>query len=615
MGVSLNSKHVAAALAIGLALAPARASAFQLFGMTFFESKAEKNADVIGEPLDYKVKVTVTPESRTVKNAVENASGLYSDRKKPASGAAGLIAKARSDYKSILAALYGQGYYGGVIHILIDGKEADGLPPDVELAAPAQVAINIDPGPLFRFGRTRIVNAAPPPVSFRDEVDSPAAIGFVPGEPARSGVVLKAEKLATDAWRQQGHPKAKVKEQELTADHRTDHLNVTLGIEPGPRAVYGPVTVEGTKRMDPRFVARMTDLKPGQEYDPDDIKRANDRLTKLDVFRSMKIEEADQVGPDGILPITVHVQERKLHRIGIGATYSTLDGGGLSAFWLHRDLFGHAEHLRVDGMVGGLGETIDPKKFDYSLGVTFTRPGIFDPDTDLIASVFGKRQVLDPYTETSIEGKLGFSHYFSPELTGDIAGDIKRARFDDDFGTRDFLTVGLPGTLTFDSRDSTTDPTQGWYLQGGLEPFYEFDYGNAATRMTAEARTYYGFGARDRVVLAGRVKIGSLVGAPIDETPPDKLFFAGGGGSIRGYDYQSIGVRDSSGRLTGGRSLFETSAEVRAKITDTIGIVGFVDAGTVSANSFIDFSEPLKVGVGAGLRYYTGLGPIRLDVA
>jgi translocation and assembly module TamA len=223
--------------------------------------------------------------------------------------------------------------------------------------------------------------------------------------------------------------------------------------------------------------------------------------------------------------------------------------------------------------------------------------------------------VLDPYTETSIEGKLGFSHYFSPELTGDIAGDIKRARFDDDFGTRDFLTVGLPGTLTFDSRDSMTDPTQGWYLQGGLEPFYEFDYGNAATRMTAEARTYYGFGARDRVVLAGRVKIGSLVGAPIDETPPDKLFFAGGGGSIRGYDYQSIGVRDSSGRLTGGRSLFETSAEVRAKITDTIGIVGFVDAGTVSANSFIDFSEPLKVGVGAGLRYYTGLGPIRLDVA
>ena len=614
MNFSLIRFRFIAAIAIALLAAPATASAFQLFGMTFFGKKSDKNADVIGDPVNYDVTITVTPDKRSLRNAVRNASGLYGDRKKPASGAAGLIAKARSDYKSILGALYGQAHYGGTIHIFVDGREAAGLPPDVTLSNPAKVRIDVAAGPEFTFGKTLIVNAAPPPSTFRDKVEKPADVGFAPGQPANSAVVLKAEKLATEAWRQQGYPKAKVADRQVTADHADNRLDVTLRIDPGRKAVYGPVTVKGTRRMDPAFVAAETGIKPGREYDPDDVKKANDQLTKLDVFRSMTIEESDRIAPDGSMPMTVHVQERKLHRFGVGASYSTIDGGQMSAFWLHRDLFGHAERLRVDGSIGGLGQTIDPSKFDYSLGVTFTRPGIYGPDTDLVASVLGQRQVLDLYTETSVEANVGLTHRFSPELTGTLAVDVKRGRFEDELGTRDFLTAGLPGSLVFDNRDSKADPTRGYYLKGDLDPFYEFEYGNAAVRMTAEARTYYGFGAKDRVVLAGRVKVGSLVGASIAETPPDKLFFAGGGGSIRGYAYQGIGVTQN-GVTTGGRSLFLASAEVRTRITDSIGLVGFADAGTVGANSFVDFSEPLKVGVGVGLRYYTGLGPIRLDAA
>ncbi|TPW26486.1 outer membrane protein assembly factor [Pararhizobium mangrovi] len=581
--------------------------------MTFF-GKKNPNEDVIGEPIDYKVDIRTVPDERGLRSAVQGASDLYNDRKKPASGAAGLIAKARSDYKSILSALYARADYGPVIHIYIDGKEAAGLPPDTELASPAQVQVVVTAGPDFTFGDANVVNAAPPPTTYRDKVDSPKSAGFARGEPARSGVVLKANQLATNAWRQQGYPKAKIAEQTAVADHRTDRLNVNMRVDQGPHARYGLVSVEGTGRMKPGFVAKQTDLKPGEEYDPDDIKQANDRLTKLDVFKSLNIQEGD-VGPNGIMPITVKVQERKLHRFGVGGTYSTLDGLGLNAFWLHRDLFGHAERLRVDGAVGGIGETSNPKDFDYSLGVTFTRPGIFDPDTDLNASLLGQRQVLDPYTETSVEARLGFTHTFTPELTGQIAGSVKRARFKDDyFGTRDFLTIGLPGELTYDSRDNELEPTQGFYIDGTAEPFYEIEYGNVGTRLTAEGRTYYGFGKNDRVVLAGRAKIGSLVGSPLDETPPDMLFFAGGGNSVRGYDYQGIGVRRGDDEI-GGRSLFEGSLEVRTKITNSIGIVGFADAGTVGPDPYLDFSQPLRVGAGVGLRYFTGLGPIRLDVA
>jgi translocation and assembly module TamA len=336
---------------------------------------------------------------------------------------------------------------------------------------------------------------------------------------------------------------------------------------------------------------------------------------RLGVFRSARIEEAAAIDPDGLLPMSLIVQERPLHRFGIGADYSTLDGAGFQTYWLHRNLFGHAESLRLEAKVAGFGNTADPADFTYRAGVTFTRPGVFTPDTDFVASVIGDREVLDIYTRTSITGLVGFNRIFSDELSGKLFLTGGPSRFDDDFGTRDFLDVGVLGGLTYDARDNKVDPTTGYYLDGTIQPFYEFNYGNPAVRMVAEGRAYYGLGQDNRVVLAGRLKVGSIVGPPIAETAPDKLFLAGGGGSVRGYAYRNIGVTLPGGVVAGGRSLIEASAEVRTHITETIGVVGFVDAGYVGANSFPDFSEKFRVGVGAGVRYFTGLGPLRADVA
>src|SRR5690606_13595067 len=151
-------------------------------------------------------------------------------------------------------------------------------------------------------------------------------------------------------------------------------------------------------------------------------------------------------------------------------------------------------------------------------------------------------------------------------------------------------------------------------LAGTLDPFYEFHFGNAGAQATVEGRTYFGFGEGDPYVLAARFKAGVLVGPSLAETPPDKLFFAGGGGSVRGYGYKSIGVDDGTGRITGGRYLLEASLEARAKVTDDIGVVGFVDGGYVAADVFPGIQD-LRVGAGVGLRYFTALGPLRLDLA
>jgi translocation and assembly module TamA len=589
------------------------AHAFELFGIRLFGSEpATETDDVVGEPQPYTVDFTVT--GGELETELRGASSLWGEREEPASGAAGLIARAREDYRRLLAALYSEGRYGGSISITIDGRQAAELAPDAQLSSPARVEVIVVPGPVFLFEKASIVNQAPPPVDEDDEVALPRDEGFLAGGVARSGTILQAERLAVAAWREQGHAKARIEERRVEALHTSETVEATLTVDPGRRAVYGPTTVEGAERMDPGFVAWMTSLHPGREFDPDDIERARTRLSRLDVFRSLRIEEAEEIGQDGSLPISVIVQERALRRFGVGGTYSTVDGLGLETYWLHRNLFGRAERLRLEGRVGGING-VDPEDFTYRAGATFTRPGIYTPDTDFVASLIGEREVLEPYTRTAVTGQAGFTHIVSDEITARVFATGRYAEFEDDvFGKRDFASAGALGGLVYDSRDDASNATEGFYAEVVAEPFYEFIYGNPAAVFTAEGRAYFGFGDDDRVVAAGRVKVGSLVGSPIGETAPDRLFFAGGGGSVRGYAYRNIGV-EVGNDVIGGRSLIEASAELRLRITDTIGAVGFVDAGYVGADSIPAFDEPFRMGAGIGLRYLTGLGPIRLDVA
>jgi translocation and assembly module TamA len=590
------------------------ATAFEIFGLRLFESQSDRDADaVIADPRPYTVEIRSGAEG-PLDAAIRGASALVADQDRPASGVAGLVAKARGDYRRIMGALYGEGRYGGTVSILIGGTEAAKLAPDAELPGPVPVRIIVDPGPLFHFGRLGIANRAPPATDPADVVESPESIGFARGEIARSTVIARAEERVLEAWRQQGYPKASIANREVVADHSNNTVDVAIAVDPNGRAAIGGIAVTGTEQMDPEFVRQQSGLIPGEEYDPDTIDRARKRLARLDVFRALRLEAAQSIGADGLLPYTIIVEEQPLRRFGVGATFSTVDGLGAEAFWLHRNLFGQAERLRLDAKIAGIGFPVDTAEFDYAFGGTFTKPGIFTPDTDLVAAIAAERTVLDNYTETSASGRLGLTHLFSDEITLEGAATYELAHFEDDFGTRVFSTAGLFAGATFDNRDDALDATEGFYANVTVEPFYEFNYGNPALRATLEGRTYFGFAEDDMFVLAGRFKAGVLLGPGLDEIPPDRLFFAGGGGSVRGYGYRSIGVDGPGGIVTGGRYLLEASVEARARLGEEFGAVAFLDGGYVAADTFPGL-EDLRLGAGVGLRYYTGLGPLRLDLA
>ncbi len=603
-------------LTAAVATATTPASSFELFGLRLFERDKDNAAeDVIGDPQNYDVRVEILGSDEDVDDALNGASLLVADEDKPASGAAGLIAKARADYQRLLAALYTEGHYGGSISILVDGREAGQLAPDTSLPDPADVLISVDPGPKFHFGQAEIVNRAPEPADLDDRVAQPEDEGFASGEVARSGSIKRAGRLAVEAWRQQGHPKAEISDRRIEAAHDQNLLDAILTIRQGRKAYYGPVTVEGNDRMDPDFVAYMADLPPGGEYDPDDIKRAEERLARLGVFASARSEEGE-IGPDGAMPINFIVHERLARRFGVGGTLSTVDGAGIQAFWQHRNLFGRAEQLKLEATVSNLGNSLDPDALTYKVAATFIKPGVFTPDTNFNASVTGIRENLEAYRRTAVVARAGFTHIVSKNLAARMMLTGEQARYVDPvFGRREFATAGLLAGATWDSRDDKNNATNGTYADAEIEPFHEFNFGNSAVRGTIEARIYRAFDAQKRFVIAARAKAGFLAGSPIAQTAPDKLFFAGGGGSVRGYAYRNIGIAMPAGTVTGGRSLFEGSVEIRTRINDAFGAVAFVDFGTVAATSFPDFSQPVRVGVGAGVRYYTSLGPLRLDVA
>lgn len=604
-------------LAVALIALPQSANAFELFGKCLFGTCKQDDEDGPIDPKRYTLTLSVISEGerdRALEKAVANASLLWQQRADAAAGSAGLLTRAKADYKRILAALYNEARYAADISIAWNGREISGIPAGTELPDVTELSITVKAEGRFRFGTAEIANRAPETTDRHDRVEAPEAEGFLSGAPAYATAVKKAERLAIEAWRQQGYAHAQISERRATANHQTQELNVHLKVDPGARAVYGPIEVKGTERMRAAFVARQTGLLPGAEYDPDDLRRAEERLQRLGVFQAASLKESGEIGPDGALPFSLTVQERKLRRLGIGATISSVDGAGVEGFWLHRNLFGRAERLRFEGRVAGLGTASDFQDLDYFLGAELTLPGRFTPDTDIVIGGYFEREVLDLYTVNQGSATIYATHFLSDEITLQAGAYVTYGDYDDVFGQRRFGVIGFEAGVEYDTRDNELDSKSGIYAHAALKPFYEWEYGHVVGKAEAEMRVFHALGAEERTVLAARLKVGSIVGASISEIPQDELFLAGGGTSVRGYPYRGIGVSVPGG-TSGGRALFEASAELRQDITDSIGVVGFADLGHVSARSFPDFSDDIRIGAGVGLRYDTGLGPVRLDVA
>ena len=180
---------------------------------------------------------------------------------------------------------------------------------------------------------------------------------------------------------------------------------------------------------------------------------------------------------------------------------------------------------------------------------------------------------------------------------------------------RDLITVGTLGDLLLDKSNDPLNPTSGWKLSARLEPTLILGDTNLPyLRAVAQGSYYQPLDSQARTVLAGRLRLGRILNGSVEQIPASQRFYAGGGGSVRGFPYQAVGPRLDDNTPRGGVFLFESSFEVRRDLTPKWGFAAFVDAGAVGSSGPIDFMD-LAVGVGLGVRYNLGFAPIRIDVA
>ncbi|WP_299592918.1 BamA/TamA family outer membrane protein [uncultured Tateyamaria sp.] len=513
-----------------------------------------------------------------------------------------VISAAQADYARLIALLYDKGYFGPTISITVDGQEAAGLSPVSAPQSVDTVIMTVDPGRVFTFGTVNVRPLAP---------GTAPAPQVQRGQTASVSALRDATGAGIDGWRHEGHAKAAVESQQITANHPARQLDADVRLDPGPRLRLGRLTLEGESAVREKRIREIAGWPSGEVFDPDTLDKVETRLRRTGTFASATLAEAETANPDGTLDVTGQITDQLPRRYSFGAEYGTLDGLSVSALWLHRNIFGGAERLQIEGEVSGVGGDTDG--IDFRLGAQLSRPATWR--TDLEAVLLAEIEQRDDPNLFARTARLEFSTvYFASEDREYSYGiGLQRAETRDDLGERDYTILTFPFRAKFDRRDDPLNPTGGYYAEASVRPFLNIEGTSEGVLSTIDVRTYRKLG--DRVVLAVRGLLGSVAGPSIEEAPADFLFFSGSSGTVRGQDYQSLGVDLSPGVTIGGRSFAGISGEMRIKTGEKFSVVGFYDAGYVGPESFIDGSGEWHTGFGAGIRYDTGIGPIRLDVA
>jgi translocation and assembly module TamA len=620
---------LAGLLSGGLSIPPA--VAFDFFGL--FGGGEDKPPSPNASSLPYSLEFTVTGDERSVVQTLKDASTLRSLTDDPPPDAESLVRRAEADLPRLTDALWGAAYYNARVAISVAGvplslqsaRSAAAIRSASAYRSQALVPIQVivDPGPQFVLRNITVLDAETGRPFLREELP-PRIVGIEPGDPARGADILAAQARIVDYFRAQSRPFAKVTRQDPVVVHPSQVMDITVAVDAGPRAGIGAITVRGAENVDPAVVRSFIYTDPGDPYSPAALASTRKSILNIEALSSVRIREADTLDGYGNLPLFVDITERTPRVIGASVQYSTTDGPAVRAYWAHRNLFGGAERLRLEGSIFYLtengGRPDERKDFDWTdLGGRFTasflKPALWGSRNDFLADVLVERDRTEGYTSRLVNATTGIRHRFSDKFSIQGGIEYEKGQASDVLGQVDYTLVGLPLSVTYDSTNNPLDPTQGIKLLASVTPYPEF-LGSSVPITVARgtASGYFSLDEESRYVLAGRLGLGSIVGADLEDIPANRRFFAGGGGSVRGFGYRTLSPKFMDEPI-GGRSLLEASLEARIKITDTIGIVPFIDAGTAFESSYPDFDDSIRVSAGLGLRYYTAIGPIRLDVA
>jgi translocation and assembly module TamA len=533
-------------------------------------------------------------------------SALLGDGRK-AANAAQISARADEDVKLAERLLRSEGYYDGVVAATVS--------PQADAQGEVTVAISATAGPRYALGAVQVTG----PASESDRLVR-EALGLKSGDPIVAAAIETAEANVALRLPEQGYPFVEVGQRDILLDPATRRGDYTLPVATGPRSSFGGFRAEGDPVFDTRHIAILSRFDRGELYDSrrvDDLRQA---LIATSLFSTVSVEpvRTGVAQPDGTEAVDLLVRQTKgpWRSLAASAGYGTGEGIKIQGSWTHRNLFPPEGALELEAIAGTQQQGVS---------ANFRRSNAGKRDRTFQAGASVARQRFDAYDAETISLTGSLSRASTPiwqkKWTYSLGAELIATR-EDRFETAatgrnksTYLIAALPLQLGYDGSDSLLDPTRGFRVTGRLSPEAQKRTGGGGfdgyARMLVEGSTY--FGVSDALVLAGRARVGSIMGAARDDIAPSRRLYAGGGGSVRGFGYQELGPKDLNNDPLGGRSLTEFAIEARYRFGN-FGIVPFVDAGRVGERSTPSLSN-MRYGAGIGGRYYTNFGPLRIDVA
>ena len=618
------------------------------------------------DPHPYKVQFVPTASS-ALDSTIKATSQLQTLRSSAPVNPYGLIARARGDVDRLKTVLESFAYYEGAVNITIEGLALDApnlgdtltaLPKNKE----AHIKVDLSLGPLFHVGSIKLEGALP----------AGAKLDLAPGAPAVASEVLAAGAQLQTKLQDDGYAFATVEPPTAYEDPQTHVLNLIFKVSVGARVKVGAIHFEGLKLTHESVLRKRLLLHTGEPYSAAKVERARTDLLKLGVFASVSVRLGSAPDSLGRVPITFLMRERPRHAFGITGSYSSDLGvsGGLT--WTDRNVFGNAQELDLSGTMIDLGGT-SSVGLGYDATAKYILPDLGHRDQSLQFALGAIRQNLQAYDQTAetagvtLSRKLssvwsanvGLSAETERIIQGGCIGSLPYEITEPEVCTGNtnipliqeqlsYTLVGLPLSLSYDSTDLSSpldDPIHGTRGALTLAPTRSLS-GKSATFLIEQVSISHYLDFHDllgtrpgRTVLALRAMAGIAVGAGEFSLPPDQRFYAGGSGTVRGYNYQSVGPQftDPGGNPIGGTSMTAVNLELRQRIATNFGAAVFVDGGGVSETQSLvplsngtdcvgppQFDHPppaasrsgvFCVGVGTGIRYYTPIGPIRVDFA
>jgi translocation and assembly module TamA len=530
-----------------------------------------------------------------------NELSTLEQKRRESANAAQIDRRAREDADLLVELLRSRGYYDAAVEAEVAAAPAAGGDVRVTLAA--------QPGELYRFAAIAlpgIEQAGAEAETLR------SAFALRPSDPVDAGKVDQAQQALQVALGRRGFAFADLGKLDIEVDHAAHSATLTLPVNPNGERQFGRIIVEGRHLFSAGHIQTIARFHPGDAYRADLIEDLRRALIATGLVSAVTIRTVEGQAPKTV-DVAISLERAPVHTIAGEAGYGTGEGIRVEASWQHRNLIHPEGAVTIRGVLGtqeqslsGILRMNDFRRRDQVLNAQVAASHIDRPA--YAARTFQMAASLERQSNIIWQKKWTWSLGGELVATDERDVDLKTNTTRD----RTFFIMAAPATLSYDGSNDLLDPTRGYRLSARFSPelsIYNVVFGYS--RLQLDGSIYQPVGSR--VTIAARARLGTIIGASRDQIAPSRRFYAGGGGSVRGFGYQELGPKDPVFHdPIGGRGLAEFALEARVRFGNW-GIVPFLDAGNISTTPLPEI-DALRFGAGIGVRYHTRFGPIRVDV-